>query len=84
MFFKSIYDVHDRKDMMASILIIGDLRLSQADGYVMKSYVPDILLLIFGLLFLVGLIVFRFKFIKDRNPNTELLIDLLRWMNAPR
>ncbi len=50
----------------------------------MKSYVPDILLLVFGLLFLVGLIVFRFRFIKDRNPNAEILIDLLRWMNAPR
>jgi hypothetical protein len=71
--------------MMASIIsIIDDLRLSQADGYVMKSYVPDILLLVFGLLFLVGLIVFRFRFIKDRNPNAKILIDLLRWMNAPR
>jgi len=50
----------------------------------MKSYVPDILLLVFGLFFLAGLIVFRFRFIKDRNPNTELLIDLLRWMNVPR
>ncbi|PXF59350.1 MAG: hypothetical protein C4B58_03290 [Deltaproteobacteria bacterium] len=59
-------------------------RLSQAEGYVMMSYVPDILLLVFGLLFLVGLIVLRFRFIKDRNPNTKLLIDLLRWMNAPR
>jgi hypothetical protein len=38
----------------------------------------EILLIIFALLFVVGLIVFRLRFIKDRNPNAELLIDLLR------
>jgi len=42
----------------------------------------EILLIIFAFLFVVGLIVFKLKFIKDRNPNAELLIDLLRWMNA--
>ena len=40
------------------------------------------LLIIFGLFVLVGLIVFRLRFIKDRNPNAELLIELLRWMSA--
>ncbi|MCG2755648.1 MAG: hypothetical protein L6247_08825 [Desulfobacteraceae bacterium] len=42
----------------------------------------EILFIIFALLFVVGLIVFRLSFIKDRNPNAELLINLLRWMNA--
>ena len=42
----------------------------------------EILLKIFALLFVAGLIVFRLRFIKDRNPNAELLIDLLRWMSA--
>ena len=42
----------------------------------------EILLIIFALLFVVGLIVFRLKFIKDRNPNAELLIELFRWMSA--
>jgi hypothetical protein len=42
----------------------------------------EILFVIFALLFVVGLIVFRLRFIKDRNPNAELLIDLLRWMSA--
>jgi len=42
----------------------------------------EILLIIFGLLFLAGLVVFRFRCMKDRNPNAELLIDLLRWMSA--
>jgi len=36
------------------------------------------LLIFFALLFVVGLIVLRFRFMKDRNPNAELLIDLLR------
>ena len=38
----------------------------------------EILFIIFALFFVAGLIVLRFRFIKDRNPNTELLIDLLR------
>jgi len=38
----------------------------------------EILLIICVLLFVVGLIVFRLRFIKDRNPNAELLIELLR------
>ena len=42
----------------------------------------EILFIIFVLLFVVGLIVFRLRFIKDRNPNAELLNDLLRWMSA--
>ena len=42
----------------------------------------EILFIIFALLFVAGLIVLRFRFIKDRNPNAELLIDLLRWMSA--
>ncbi len=42
----------------------------------------EILFIIFALLFVVGLIVFRLRFIKDRNPNAELLIELLRWMSA--
>jgi len=42
----------------------------------------ETLFAIFALLFVVGLIVFRLRFIKDRNPNAELLIDLLRWMSA--
>jgi len=41
----------------------------------------EIVLIIFGL-FLVGLIIFWFKFIKDRNPNAELLIDLLRCIST--
>lgn len=41
----------------------------------------EILFIIFALLFVVGLIVFRFGFIKDRNPNAELLIELLRRIN---
>ena len=42
----------------------------------------ETLFAIFALLFVVGLIVFRLRFIKDRNPNAELLNDLLRWMSA--
>ena len=42
----------------------------------------EILFIIFVLLFIVGLIVFRLRFIKDRNPNAELLNDLLRWMST--
>ena len=38
----------------------------------------DILFIMFMLLFVVGLIVFRLRNIKDRNPNAELLIELLR------
>jgi hypothetical protein len=42
----------------------------------------EIFLLIFGLLFVAGLVVFQIKFIKDLNPNAELLNDLLKWMSA--
>lgn len=42
----------------------------------------EIFLLIFGLLFVAGLVVFKIKFIKGRNPNAELLNDLLKWMSA--
>ena len=38
----------------------------------------EILFIIFALLLVVGLIVFRLKTIKDRSPNAELLIELLR------
>lgn len=40
----------------------------------------EMLLIIFGLFVLVGLIVFRLRFIKDRNPNAELLsVKFLLW-----
>jgi hypothetical protein len=42
----------------------------------------EILSIIFGLILLAGLVVFQIRFIKDRNPNAELLNDLLRWMSA--
>ena len=49
-----------------------------------KGYnkLKEILFVIFGFLFLAGLVVFLLRFIKDRNPNDELLIELFRCMNA--
>ena len=38
----------------------------------------EILFIIFALIFLVGLIVFRLRIIKNRNPNAELLVELLK------
>jgi hypothetical protein len=38
----------------------------------------EILFMIFALLFVVGLIILRVIFFKDRNPNAELLKALLR------
>ncbi len=54
------------------------------DNKLKDNKLKEILLIISGLFVLVGLIVFRLKIIKDRNPNAELLIDLLRWMSASR
>ena len=42
----------------------------------------DILLIIFGLLIFAGLVVLRFRFTKDRNPNADLLIDALRCISG--
>jgi len=42
----------------------------------------EILSIIFGLILVAGLVVFQIRFVKDRNPNAELLIDLLKWMSA--
>jgi hypothetical protein len=42
----------------------------------------ETLFAIFALLFVAGLILLRVIFFKDRNPNAELLIELLRWMSA--
>ncbi len=38
----------------------------------------EILFMIFALLFVVGLIVLRFRNIENLTPETELLFDLLR------
>ena len=42
----------------------------------------EILFMIFALLFVVGLIILRVIFFKDRNPNAELLNALLRHISA--
>lgn len=42
----------------------------------------DMLLIIFGLLIFAGLVVLRFRFTKDRNPNADLLIDALRCISG--
>ena len=42
----------------------------------------ETLFAIFALLFVVGLIVLRLRFFKDRNPNAELLNDLLRHIST--
>ena len=42
----------------------------------------EILFAIFALFFAAGLIVLRVIFFKDRNPNAELLIDLLRQIST--
>jgi len=44
----------------------------------------EVLFIIFALFFVMGLIVLRLRFIKDRNPNAELLIELLRLINMDK
>ena len=63
-------------------ILVCDKTLSSDARALKDNNLKEILFVIFALLFVVGLIVFRLKFIKDRNPNVELLIELLRWMSA--
>ena len=40
----------------------------------------EIFLIIFGVIFSFGLMIWRFKFMTNKNPNTDLLLKVLRDM----
>ena len=65
-----------------SSILVCDKALFSIARALKYNNLKEILFIIFALLFVVGLVVFRLRFIKDRNPNAELLIELLRWMSA--
>ena len=42
----------------------------------------EILSIIFAFILVAGLLVYQIRFIKDRNPNAELLNHVLKWMSG--
>ena len=58
------------KELFTTVRVLKDNKLK------------EILFIIFALLFVVGLIVLRFRSIERLTPETELLIDLLRRINT--